>query len=557
MNRARLTKQRRLLSLQAQARRRGPVQVGIVLGSVLGMASGPAGAVALVDAVVQALSSRPEIRVALDGTLAAQERVGQAYAGFLPSINLRVAQGSEGTQQLSSQRPYADTVWMNREDRSISLNQNIFDGFRTSNQVASSQAGSRASGWRSVEAAENLGMRAVESYLTVLKGRAQWQEGNNNLAAHQELLEMVHYRLTQGLANQAEVSQARSRLKRAEASLAQAQGSLQVAEAGFQTLFGFEPQGLQEPGDSVAFFNSAEEALALALKQHPALLAAQESVTEAQARERAQNGAYTPAANLVLTASQVRDQSGVEGQTSTKSAMLEVTFNLFSGHRDSHLQREAAFLAKQAEENLAKARLDVTERVASAFRSWQTSLDLVKIYRAQVAELSRVRMAYREQFNLGKRTMLDLLDSESEWFAAQNSLIGELYQGQMDGYRLLFSVGGLLSALQIPLPAGVVPQTVTYAETKKYLLEARTDPTWQTTPQSQPQPKPDKRPGKPLDKPSAKKPAERSPAEPLLEATAQSALLDAAEESATPAECFVPLAVQSVEIDTPLLVKRF
>lgn len=268
--------------------------------------------------------------------------------------------------------------------------------------------------------------------------------------------------------------------------MAQISGSLQMAESLFQSLFGAEPEGLEERFPALVPFASAEEALAIALAQHPAILAAQESLLEAQARERVQEGANTPAANLVLTASQVRDQGGNEGETNTQSAMLEVTFNLFSGHRDIHIQREAAFMAKQAEDSRAKVQLDVTERVANAYRSWQTTRSLVAIYAAQVESLRRVRGAYLEQFHLGKRTMLDLLDSESELFSAQSSLIGEQYQDYIEGYRVQFSVGRLLSALQIPIPDPLLPQTVDFAQTKQHLVEP--DVAWPGAIPSKPSP---------------------------------------------------------------------
>ncbi|MEO5355462.1 MAG: TolC family protein, partial [Magnetococcus sp. XQGC-1] len=195
--------------------------VGSLFGSVVSLVVTPAMAVGLTDAVSQALLNRPEISAAVHGTAAARERVGQAYAGFLPSINLRAAQGNEGSQNTSTQRSTKEYLWMERKDRTISLTQNLFDGFRTLNQVESNQAGARASAWRTIDAAEGLGMRAVEAYLTLLKARAQLIQSEKNWQAHEKLLLLAQQRAEYAVGSLAEVSQARSRVKRAEASVMQ------------------------------------------------------------------------------------------------------------------------------------------------------------------------------------------------------------------------------------------------------------------------------------------------------------------------------------------------
>ncbi|MEO5341513.1 MAG: TolC family protein [Magnetococcus sp. MYC-9] len=430
----------------------GPLRVGLAIGSLLCLTAAPGFALGLVEAVGQAISDRPELKAALHGISAAQERLGQAYAGFLPTIQLRLAQGSEGTSNPSTQRLGRETVWMDRQDRSISLSQNLFDGFRTSHQVASTQAGSRVATWRAVEAAESLAMRGVDAYLTVLKSRAQLIQSEQNMESHQRLLALAQQRAAHAIGSQLEVSQARSRTKRAESSVMQARGSQRVAEALFQTLFGVKAEGLEEQFPAAEPLPDYEEALTQALAHHPTILAARESLTEVRAREQSQNGSFSPAANLLLTASQGRDQGGVEGENSVQSAMLEVTFNLYSGQRDSHIRREAAFVTRQAEENLAKSRLDVSERLANAYRSWQMSRDLLQTHTSQAREARMVQAAYLEQYQLGKRTLLDLLDSESELSAARNSLIEHYYQVQIERYRVLFSQGRLLATLEIALP---------------------------------------------------------------------------------------------------------
>lgn len=61
--------------------------------------------------------------------------------------------------------------------------------------------------------------------------------------------------------------------------------------------------------------------------------------------------------------------------------------------------------------------------------------------------------AYQEQFNIGKRTLLDLLDSENELFQSSRSLTSAVYQEVFARFRIVAATGELLDNLEIILPA--------------------------------------------------------------------------------------------------------
>ena len=60
--------------------------------------------------------------------------------------------------------------------------------------------------------------------------------------------------------------------------------------------------------------------------------------------------------------------------------------------------------------------------------------------------------AYREQFKLGQRTLLDLLDTENEHFSSTRQYIEAKYDYYESQYRILNSMGVLLYALDLAPP---------------------------------------------------------------------------------------------------------
>ena len=72
--------------------------------------------------------------------------------------------------------------------------------------------------------------------------------------------------------------------------------------------------------------------------------------------------------------------------------------------------------------------------------------------RQHVESSEKSRDAYQQQFSLGQRTLLDLLDSENEVFSARTALVNTQYDEMFAMYRILNSMGMLLQGLNVELP---------------------------------------------------------------------------------------------------------
>jgi adhesin transport system outer membrane protein len=73
-------------------------------------------------------------------------------------------------------------------------------------------------------------------------------------------------------------------------------------------------------------------------------------------------------------------------------------------------------------------------------------------FKQHVDSSVRSRDAYQQQFNLGQRTLLDLLDSENEVFAARTSYVNAEFDQLFAMYRILNSMGLLLESLGVNVP---------------------------------------------------------------------------------------------------------
>ena len=69
----------------------------------------------------------------------------------------------------------------------------------------------------------------------------------------------------------------------------------------------------------------------------------------------------------------------------------------------------------------------------------------------------KTNKAYQGQFNIGQRTLLDLLDSANEMFQAKSAYVNSLYDQQFAMYRVLTSKGMLNQFLAVKLPEEALP----------------------------------------------------------------------------------------------------
>ena len=153
--------------------------------------------------------------------------------------------------------------------------------------------------------------------------------------------------------------------------------------------------------------------------------------------------------DLIGEATHGHDIRGLKDRYNDYSLYLQLNYNLFKGGSDLYRQKETAELIGKAKAIRDKTHRQVVENMQLAWNSHETVGEQLKYFkRHEDASRSTVN-AYREQFKLGKRTLLDLLDSEDELFNARidhiNGKIGLL----LAKFRILNAEGKLLQYLGI------------------------------------------------------------------------------------------------------------
>jgi len=418
----------------------------------------------LEEAVATALDTHPDIRQSFARFKAKEEDVNRAFAGYLPTIDLTAGYGYEYTDTPGYRRSAVDgedgKTELARGEFGISIKQMLFDGMFTSNEVKRTKFEASAEQWTLIANAEDLALQVSKAYLNFLKTEALIKLAEKNIASHQEIYDQIKERTDSGLGSIADLSQVTGRLARAQANMISARNNSLDARTQFIRLVNMQPKELVLPvPDADMLPKDKNRGLELALENHPIIRSAQQDINAAQSFKSSINASYYPSLSLEVDANSDNDLAGesginrfgtdVGGHRNDATVMLRMRYNLFSGGKDVANKRNAAYKVLEAQEINYSAHRQVTESYGLAWNAFEM-LGLQKNYIKQhIITAKDTQVVYKQQFDIGQRSLLDLLDTENELFQARQDYLDAEFNELSARYRLLNATGQLLDSLRV------------------------------------------------------------------------------------------------------------
>ena len=250
------------------------------------------------------------------------------------------------------------------------------------------------------------------------------------------------------------------RLARAKSNMIAARNNALDARAQFIRLTNTSPNDLVMPvPDADMLPKSRQHGLDIAIENHPVIKSAGKDIKAARSFKKSVKSVYYPTITFELNANSDNDLAGesglnrfgdnVGGHRNDVSAMIRLRYNLFSGGKDVSKERSAAYKISEAREINYSAHRQVTESYEFAWNAFEM-LALQKQYIKQhIITSKETQLAYKEQFSLGQRNLLDLLDTENELFQARQDYLDAKFSELSSRYRLLNVTGQLLDSLRV------------------------------------------------------------------------------------------------------------
>lgn len=434
---------------------------GVVVSGMCLIGAGTGQAETLSEAIIEVMQTNPQVRSQVFNRLARDEEVTQAKAGYLPTLDVEGAIGWADYQEPE------DVDDLEPWEASISVRQNVFNGLATKNEVARQKARVNSSAYRLQGVSENLALQTASAYLEVLRNERIKKLAEENLLTHQRIADQVELRSKSGVGSQADAEQVQSRLSLAQSNVVVTETNLVDAKTNYFAVVGHLPGELVTPVAPDGWMPpSLEEAEKVAVKEHPTLKSAHADLEARKKQEDVAASPYYPVLDLELDQTWEEDTSYTGERIESTVAMVRLRYNLFNGFKDKARKLETQQLVGEAREIKNNTSRQVTESLRLSWMAYQAVLDREEYVKMYVESSQATADSYTKQFDLGKRTLLDVLDTEAELIQAKKDLIDVTYDGLYAQYRILNGMGRLVSTLGLSLPEESMVEDETMMEEK-------------------------------------------------------------------------------------------
>ncbi|NNF98691.1 MAG: TolC family outer membrane protein [Desulfobacteraceae bacterium] len=400
--------------------------------------------------VIYTLESNPRLGEIKQNRSAVRKELRQTKGRFYPRVDLDVAYGTDSHSDEFTRDEGTDDEWDDRTEASITLTQPLYHGGEIRSTVKAQTTKLESAEKRVLDNAEALALDAIIAHLEVWRQRYLMDLSNQNIAVHEQILNHIKERQQAGAGSTADVMQANGRLALTLSSRYQIKAELEAATANYHRVAGSYPAQLELPGDfRLNLPMGREDALSRAESCNPKLAAFAADIKTAQNEVDVRKSEYLPRINLELSSKYRNQVESSETYEHNNSAMVRARWNLYNGGSDKAARESAEARKLQVLLSRNDQYNQISEQIHDTWSRYKIAGDQITTYDDAVEFNRQTREAYQQQFVVGQRSLLDVLDAENEYFQSSGQLITAKVNEIVASYRLLALSGCLMKSLSI------------------------------------------------------------------------------------------------------------
>jgi adhesin transport system outer membrane protein len=412
---------------------------------------GVAGAIELKEAMQIAVDSNPQVNQAIQDKQAIEFERKQAQGLYLPRLDLEASAGVERLDNPTRRALGLDTQTLSPVEGALTMQETLFDSGSRRSELERQAARTDGAATRVGERAEFIALETAREYLNYMLQQRLVAVAQDNVAYHEKMVADLGEGVSRGSISIADQQQAQERLQSARARVIEAREGLVNAMIAFTTRTGVPldqvtmPPELQVPA-------TLNDAIALARENNPTVQIAMADVDAAHAVVRKSRSDLGPKVALEARARSGEDVDGFAGTTNDVLARVVVRWSLYSGGINSNNVQEQIRRASEERYKLHQVTRQAEEDVRTAWNRREQQAALVQELQSQTQAADQLLGSYGEQFRVGRRSLLDLLDTQNTRYNSQALLETARFAEIFARYKLLASTGQLLDTFGIQRP---------------------------------------------------------------------------------------------------------
>lgn len=420
-----------------------------LLGGLI-LASG-AGAVDLVEVYQLAAENDPQLKAAEAGRMAELEAKPQARALLLPNISANANTTDNWQKRQNSQFFPSAEENFNSHGYTLSITQPIYHhdylvGLRQADaQIAKAEADYLA-------ARQDLILRASESYFNVLAAIDALEFARAEKSAVSRQLEQAKQRFEVGLIAITDVHEAQARHDLTVSQEIVAENQLANSREALREVTGQYHIEIAGVADTMPLIKpdpeNVEQWLLKAGEYNASLAAARATMDSAREEINRQRAGHYPTLDIVARRDNSVSNSSTGSDTDTRSLSLQLNVPLYQGGLVSSKKRAAEYQHDQARYTLEQTRRSVDRQTRDAYLGVIAGIAQVLALKQAVVSNEKALEATDAGFEVGTRTIVDVLVSQQELFRARRDFARSRYDYILNSLRLK-QAAGILSPTDV------------------------------------------------------------------------------------------------------------
>jgi adhesin transport system outer membrane protein len=408
---------------QAQAADAGPIQI-------------------LSQFVRQALQHNPQIFQFEAESRAANSRIGEAREGFSPRLTLSSSVAKERQIIDSLQR---DAMYSTAFGQ-VRLSMPLIDK-TLSAQLAQRKSSSITSDWRLTDIREQLMLRTIEAYVDLVRSANLLKLAQDNLKVHRQYVAQIKEIAKADLGRASDLPTAAGRAALAESVLTSRLAKMDASRVIWRQVTGLTAGADFFDVPMVNLPETLDQVLSRAQEFNPVLMLATSEIETARRGIDLAKAPFSPRLSLDTSAKSGQDFGGIQGTQGSSFVGLTGEWTVFSGRSEKFAVQAAQESVFAAQSALDRVRDELRSRVEQTWYDLQASDASLRSFEDYAKNAQQMVEASQNQFKIGRRSLLDVLNAENELFTARSNLESTLQDNKLAAWRLHSLQGRVQSEL--------------------------------------------------------------------------------------------------------------
>jgi len=403
------------------------------------------------ECVIDVLDTNPKVQERLKNYNSIAQDINIAESDYWPKLDVSLGIGRESTDRINrpvlpDEKGLDYSVYQN----SLKYTQNLFKGFETYHRVQEEEARAGAAAYSFIEAANDTAFEMVNTYLQMMRNVELLSTAQENVDINKKILEKVEKLYSSGLTTRSEVNKIESSLYLAKSNYIVQENNLLDAQYNLQRVLGhnLHSSEMQRPDlNKTKLPSNVNSATQFAMKNNPSLLVSNYNIELAQATWKEKQSNYYPHIDIEISQSMNKNLSAIEGNENRFRAMAFLSYNFFNGFSDqAEIQKNVSKIHQEiaTKHDLRRQVIQGLQLSYASYVKLQEQMIQLQAYKTYTLKTLTL---YAKEYDLGRRSLLDLLSAQNDFIGAKAQIINTQYSLLFAKYRILDAMGIMVSSI--------------------------------------------------------------------------------------------------------------